>query len=607
MALFNRFYDRFPNTDFSQINLDWIIEKLAKHEIQIQELFSQDIPTEVQNVLNEWLEDGTLADLINDDLLNSIFLQLQQDIADGDTALRLAKTWKCSTFADIQNIGADLQAGDTVTTAGFYTIADGGGACYAISTNTDGIDVGGGLSLYAFPLSVKARAWGIHGDGSNETAAVLRALKRSARELDIENMSIVVDGILPLRNGFTLRGNGGTFVEKNGSSLVSNSYMFNAGGLDDVTIDGINFDRGTQTVDFYAINANLAERVVIKNCTFTGGLGYCIRISKAEGVLIENCSIHDVTGISGNPGGLIYMQGGHDLTVRKVIADTIQDHVVYLDGSQETYSIFIDDMRCNNVGVGALTNAAIVAVYGNVHEVTIIGVVGRSVKTGIGFFVRNSQNPSNYTVEACDIEATVDCIEVIGEAATIGHHANANINNCTLTASTQDAIHTRFESYIWIRNNFIKGASRYGVGVTGAEYVFVSNNMVSGCATAISIGARDTEEGVTSNFVAVTNNGILVNESYGLLCNATVTRFYDFLNLVTGTQSDPAKNFVIAGGAFDIGVPVSGSNQLRSIMWSASIPTLGHHYTGDICLDSTGATDGWKCTTSGTPGTWVAR
>ena len=125
MALFNRFYDRFPNTDFSQINLDWIIEKLAKHEIQIQELFSQDIPTEVQNVMNEWLDDGTIADLINDDLLNSIFLSLQGDISALDTKLTNSKTWKVETFADIELI-TELAAGDTVTTAGFSTA---GGTC----------------------------------------------------------------------------------------------------------------------------------------------------------------------------------------------------------------------------------------------------------------------------------------------------------------------------------------------------------------------------------------------------------------------------------------------------------------------------------------------
>jgi len=604
MALFNRFYDRFPNTDFSQINLDWIIEKLAKHEIQIQELFSQDIPTEVQNVMNEWLEDGTLADLINDDLLNSIFLSLQGDISALDTKLTASKTWKVETFGDIQDIGADLAAGDTVTTAGYYSVNDGGGAVYVITTSTDGIDVGGGLSLYAYPLSNRARAWGIQGDGSDETALVVKAVK-TRRELDIQDLNITIDGTISLRHGFRLYGTNGKFTAKTSSSLTSGSYMFNVGGLNNVEIVGIEFDRNTQSVDFYAINATTATGLVVRNCTFSNGRGYMIRTSRASNTLIENCVVHDLTGAVGNPGGFIYMQGGHDLTVRGVIAYNLQDHVVYLDGSLETYDIFITDIQASDT-VGAITNAAVVVLYGDVHDVMVSKVIARNVKTGFGAFTR-TKNPYNYTIESCDLEATETAVSLLGTADTIGHIANANIVNCTLQGGTQDALDSRFISSVYVRNVLIKGATRYGIAFTGAADCFVNGCHIKGCATAIYAGARDSEEGVTSNGVFVFSNVCVVNNSYGIICQATVSRFYNYMNIVTGNQNDATKNFSIAGNAFNVGVPVNGTTQVRGIMWGTAAPTTGHHYQGDIVFDSTGATMGWVCRASGTPGTWQAR
>lgn len=602
MALFNRFYDRFPNTDFSQINLDWIIEKLAKHEIQIQELFSQDIPTEVQNVMNEWLDDGTIADLINDDLLNSIFLSLQGDISALDTKLTNSKTWKVETFADIELI-TELAAGDTVTTAGFYTAGDGGGSVYIIGTSSSGLAVGG-TGFYAWPMSVKARTWGLIGDGSDETAALQLAINGSLnRELDLDNLTITISGNVSLRHKFHFHGNGAGLTVANSTTM---NYMINAGGLHDVKIEGIRFDRGTQTDNFYAINMSTGYDNVIRDCYFTGGLGYCIRISGCNNIFIENCDIYDITGVVGDPGGFVYMQGGHDVNIKSIRAANLQDHVVYLDGSVETWNVFVEKIFANNLGVSALTNAAVVAVYGNVHDLVIRDVVGRSLKTGLNFSYRSGM-PSKFVVDCCDLETDEVNVFVSAGAGNIGAVVHGVVRNCRLSSENEAAIDIRFVNWMHIQNNVIRKAGTNGIAFTGSQYDSIVGNIISGCTTGIYLGARDVEEGVTSADFWTANNVVRVNNSYGITEQTTVSRFFNYCNIITGSNSDPTKNLTTGGSAYNIATPGPGQgNTVRSIEWGTAAPTVGRHLAGDICFNITGATLGWHCTAAGTPGTWAA-
>ncbi len=87
-------FEHFPYTNFHELNLDWILRTLRKMDGRLDELqkFIQDlkIPEAVKAQLQEWLEDGTLDDIINEGLLQELNDKI--DTAISATGLQMMTT-----------------------------------------------------------------------------------------------------------------------------------------------------------------------------------------------------------------------------------------------------------------------------------------------------------------------------------------------------------------------------------------------------------------------------------------------------------------------------------------------------------------------------------
>lgn len=68
------FLDNFPYTNFQNLNLDFILNQIKKLRQDVDNI-NNIVDSEVDKLLGQWKEDGTLADLINQDVFNSISAQ----------------------------------------------------------------------------------------------------------------------------------------------------------------------------------------------------------------------------------------------------------------------------------------------------------------------------------------------------------------------------------------------------------------------------------------------------------------------------------------------------------------------------------------------------
>lgn len=61
------FFHKFPYTDFHELNLDWLLELGRKLELK-----AKDIIDVINKKLDDWLDDGTIADIINDEIFGEL-------------------------------------------------------------------------------------------------------------------------------------------------------------------------------------------------------------------------------------------------------------------------------------------------------------------------------------------------------------------------------------------------------------------------------------------------------------------------------------------------------------------------------------------------------
>ena len=479
------FFNGWPWTQFQEQNLDWIIRKLKELEQDTGDLkealenLEQTISQDVSDILNQWLIDGTLQTLLQNIVSDRQFMA-----------------------ASLQSFTpTNYQAGDLVRTAGYNTSGDGGSGVYVIN-NSNGLLIGG---IYYLPVSGEsAKAYGVDCDGIQDNAdQIMNALQYTNMLVFRPDDVIILSKPVMLVNNTTIIGNGATVYVRNNNNFTDGSAMFTGNGLKNITIDNIRIQRDTGTYHFYAISIINGDNIKITRSYFRNGIGYMIRLSGSNNTIIEDCQCINVDGITGDPGGFIYLQGGTNNSFRHIRCDSITDHAVYLDGSVTVLDFSIDDIKTANQKTNTLTNGAIIAVYGNCARGTISNIVGRLIKTGIGIYYRDGSMPNHIEVHDIVLRGvSADGIEIFGNSAapSVPTKSYIDVSDCIINEVTQDGFSIRYANRCTIKGAFVMSADRNSIALSYSSTNFIMNCVSVDCYGAIQIGQQ-----------GAANNNMIVN------------------------------------------------------------------------------------------------
>lgn len=550
-------FEQFPYTNFHEMNLDWILNIVKEIAGKVESLDS-DI-------------DQAIIDAINSGEFDSII----------DQVLFNEKLSVYDTFADIPT--TDLQTGDIVMTRGFYAKGDGGEALYQVAPGS--FPSNGVYDFRVIGDFIRARQCGIFGDGLSDNAAELTTLMTTYKHIDLEGKTYAVSTSIPIRSDRIIYGAGAIITTPVGSS---NSMFGNAGQkniiIKDIQFIGCTNPGGT----YYAITLTSCDNLIIENCKFSAGYGYMVRLSGSTNCTVKNCSFENINGVSGNPGGCIYIQGGSNFTFDDLRAENIQDHVIYLDGSSAIDNVNATKIFMDTV-VNPLTNAASIACYGAVTQGLFTNCEAKNGVIGYQLSERSGEVPRLLTFIRCSAyNMTQEGFYISGDSGT-PKDQYINITDCRVDSSAQDAMSIRDANFIQVRGLQCNNYTRNGIALSNAAYCFIEDSRFDTGDVAIIAGYPNQADNNTF-MNCVTSN----NTSYGVYNRLGVNRF---INCRTSTDIRE----------IGTGVDIFGGNA-RSLIYRSSSPSgsTTYHTAGDICVDTTGATNGWRCTASGTPGTWVA-
>lgn len=578
------FYDKYPYDSNHELNLDWILAQIKKLYVEVGDL--REIVTDIEGqvdaktveILNTWLSDGTLASIIDQELLNH-------------------KTYMFPTFLTID--GTSLQLGDVVNTSGYAAVNDGGSGCYIVSNSGLSQD---GKSFYpVFTESFKS--FGLVGNGIVDDSDALQQYINLKNDVDLGSGIFPISQTITMKENLNLHGDRAT-INLN-DTMTSNGLASN--GLNNITIRGIIFDGGAPSVVHRIVSIENAQNIEICDCEFRYGYGYALRVNNTDGLKFNNNYCHNIDGINGNPGGGLYSQG---LTNAEIIGnkgDLLRDHLIYIDGSVESYNITVKDTFCSNLLGEALTAAAAIVFYGDCHDFSILNTTVYNMYSGVNCADRNGTSPYNFIIDGVYGMTQLNVVGIHDADTSVSPYRNINaiVTNVIAESQIQDGVSCRYVAGVSISNIVLKNIGRYGIALDYVENCSVNNITATGnVKEVIGWGIRgEVINCVVRNVVALgTGTDVLhltsrcVNVlAENVSCSGTYTRMVQ-----STSASTRIHNANIVTGVYE-----------RSVFASNVIPSsltnfLNLSQVGDICKDTTGATNGWKCTAAGNPGTWVS-
>ena len=434
--------------------------------------------------------------------------------------------------------------------------------------------------------------------------------------------------------------------------------------LTDISFEGCLFSNSYRSGVRYYGPASL-ENIAIRSCKFQdmvdptwSPVNYsrpCIgfgNMNSGYNIVVEGCSFRNFSGA----GFSFYPGSGVAVTnVNQVI---FANNTLDATGYQTSYT----SIGCELLGVGSavvsgnsfrnMRMGVSASLYGQLHSIsgnTFDGMNSYGVELGLfkgvsitGNTFRNCANGVLHS-SACE-NVTISSntfVDIVPNAANTGwayyatifgggtNNVNCAFNDNAVSNSTGVRL-TAAINYSVCGNVLCAGANGSSIILIdgGARGGSVCNNsyttavdLPSGVA-AISFGSGDVVAAgntITSTTASINTGRAMVNSNGSALTNAQIANNI-IRNFTIGLQTNfgaatsaNTNNNVIENNISNCTLPLlataNDSVRARRIITSASPPTGGTYFVGDVCLAQNpvfpGALVGWQCTGDGTPGTWT--
>ena len=306
----------------------------------------------------------------------------------------------------------------------------------------------------------------------------------------------------------------------------------------------------------------------------------------------------------GNPGGAIYGQDFHDVSFINCSCNKIDDHFVYIAGTEESYNVFVRGCTCIKTGQNGLTNGAAICVYANAHEVIISDNIIKQCRTGVyvGKYGEYTTLPRNVTICQNTItNSTLDGIHVEG-LDTSHPCANVHISDNTIYYASQDAIKIAHSIYCTIDNNLVQQPGRYGIALDRVYYATITDCIITDVTNAALIVGTGSSQCLycrIENIYMTQKSGTYT--SYGLY-----SRQANYCQYINITAIGFATNISYGGGASNNYINAQDNTESKSLYFTNDITKQQYHNVGDVVLASNPTSGNpvmWVCTVAGSPGT----
>lgn len=446
---------------------------------------------------------------------------------------------------------------------------------------------------------------------------------------------------------------GATFTYS--SVSVVEGAMFTSSG--DIKWRGGEVDGGQKVAKGFDVTGEIDIAFVEAHGFWSStAIAYAIGATGASGGTVENCKLWDVysagngtTGDGNGPARGVYKTH----TAALDAPFNIRNNDIYDIWGEEGDAVQILLFDGATYPFESAANSAIAGNY-------IYGVSRRCIKIQASdVVVRDNVASTEGGNPPFPPDATkkVHCLSVISSnnAYVTGNHLTSGPDFETINVA-QSAAPSALTGITISGNEIWADSAETAVFVDGASGAVIASNVFNGSGRAIAISNctgfnvsgntfRDAVRDGTNPEIRVTSTcsrGVIADnqsvsgDKYALVQNdaqTTVVRnnaalrsLGDFVvimsslsddSVVSGTVSALATGQALSSPAADVkngstsSLLSTSSGSASSVFWVSSDPTTSRatrpHARGDIAFNtSAGAEVGWRCTVSGTPGTWVS-